>query len=191
MADEVERHPQRPGGKTPPESRPLVACSPQATQQPATATTTALARLRPRIIVLVGLPGCGKTTFVERLRAPVLSSDHIRRLLADDENNQLIHNRVFATIRYLLRHRLAIGRPITYIDATHLTPSERRPYIILGQIYNCSVEALYFDVPVEVCKQRNRQRARVVPEEVIDRMAARLVPPSKKEGFSRIWVVRA
>jgi len=167
------------------------ASSPSPEQQVQPATTTALARPRPRIIVLIGLPGSGKTTFVRRLGVPVLSSDHIRKLLADDENNQMIHSRVFATIRYLLRHRLAIGRPITYIDATHLTPAERRPYIILGQIYNCSVEALYFDVPVEVCKQRNRQRSRVVPDDVIDRMAARLVPPSKKEGFSRIWVVRA
>lgn len=150
----------------------------------------ALARPRPRIIVLVGLPGSGKSTFVRRMRVPTLSSDHIRELLADDENNQWIHGRVFATIRYLLRHRLALGRPITYIDATHLTPEERRPYIVLGRLYNCSVEALFFDVPVEVCKQRNRQRQRVVPDSVIDRMAARLVPPSTKEGFSRVWVIR-
>src|SRR6266404_2169050 len=75
-----------------------------------------------RIVVLVGLPGSGKSTYLERLGITPLSSDAIRQLLADDATDQSIHGRVFATIRYLLRQRLAIGRALTYVDATHLTP---------------------------------------------------------------------
>jgi predicted kinase len=52
------------------------------------------------------------------------------------------------------------------------------------------VEAVFFDVPVEVCRERNRRRGRVVPEEVLDRMAAKLVPPSTGEGFSKVTVIR-
>ena len=37
-----------------------------------------------RIIVLVGLPGSGKSTYVEKLGAPAISSDAVRGLLADD-----------------------------------------------------------------------------------------------------------
>ncbi|MGA3019708.1 MAG: AAA family ATPase [Bryobacteraceae bacterium] len=69
-----------------------------------------------RIVVLVGLPGSGKSTYLERLGAPALSSDRIRGLLADDETDQTIHDRVFQTVRYLLRQRLEMGRPVTYID---------------------------------------------------------------------------
>ena len=143
-----------------------------------------------RIVLLVGLPGAGKSTWLERQGVGALSSDALRQLLADDATDQSIHPRVFATLRYLLRQRLAIGRPVTYLDATHLTPRERRPYFQIAKVYGCVVEAVFFNVPLEVCRERNRGRARVVPEEAMDRLAARLVPPSAAEGFARITVVR-
>jgi predicted kinase len=143
-----------------------------------------------RIVVLAGLPGSGKSTYLERQGITPLSSDAIRQLLADDPTDQTIHARVFQCLRYLLRQRLAIGRPTTYVDATHLTPAERRPYVKIAQRYGCSVEALYFDVPLDVCLARNRGRSRVVPEEAVRAMAAKLLPPSVEEGFSRVTVVR-
>jgi predicted kinase len=142
-----------------------------------------------RIVVLVGLPGSGKSTYLEQIGAQALSSDATRRLLADDETDQTIHDRVFQTMRYLLRHRLALGRPVTYIDATNLTPEERRQYVGIGQSYGCELEALYFDVPLEICRGRNVRRHRVVPEEALAKMAAKLVPPSAAEGFDRVITV--
>jgi len=143
-----------------------------------------------RIVLLVGLPGSGKSTYLERLGVTALSSDAIRLLLADDVTNQTIHGRVFATLRYLLRQRLAIGKPVTYVDATHLTPKERQPYIRIAKKHGCQIEALFFDVPLNVCLGRNRTRPRVVPEEAMRMMAAKLVPPSVDEGFKRVTVVR-
>ncbi|MFY9724073.1 MAG: ATP-binding protein [Bryobacteraceae bacterium] len=139
-----------------------------------------------RIVVLVGLPGSGKSTYLERLGVVGLSSDAIRQLLADDATDQTIHDRVFETLRYLLRQRLALARPVTYIDATNLTPQERRPYIGIGAAFGCEVEALYFDAPPDVCCERNAGRARVVPAEALAKMQERLTAPSTEEGFTRI-----
>lgn len=139
---------------------------------------------------MVGLPGCGKTTWLERQGIVPLSSDWIRLVLADDPTDQSIHYRVFVTLRYLLRHRLAIGRPVSYVDATHLTVDERKPYIEIGRAFNCDVEAVFFDVPLEVCRERNQARNRVVPEEALEKMALKLRPPTLEEGFTKITVVR-
>jgi predicted kinase len=142
-----------------------------------------------RIVVLVGLPASGKSTYLQQAGAIGLSSDAIRKWLANDETDQTIHDRVFQTLRYLLRHRLALRRPVTYIDATNLTPPERAPYIGIGKSYGCEVEAVFFDVPLDVCRARNAGRARVVPDEALVKMAERLVPPSVAEGFDRVTVL--
>jgi predicted kinase len=143
-----------------------------------------------KIVIAVGLPGAGKSTYFAQLGVHTISSDAIRLQLSDDENNQSIHRQVFSTVRFLLRQRLALGRPVTYVDATSLTIKERRPYIRIAREYGCEIEALYFDVPLEICKARNAKRGRVVPDAAMDAMAAKLRRPTLAEGFSRLHEIR-
>ncbi|HKD37378.1 MAG TPA: AAA family ATPase, partial [Pirellulales bacterium] len=65
------------------------------------------------------------------------------------------------------------------------------PYLKLAKAHDCQIEAIFFDVPVEMCQRRNRKRDRVVPEEVIEKMAKRLQPPSLEEGFDRVALVNS
>jgi len=146
--------------------------------------------MRPKIVVMVGLPGSGKSTYIEKLGGTAISSDEIRRLISDDATNQTIHRQVFSVLRDLVKHRLELQRPLTYVDATNLTPYERRPYIKLAGLYDCDIEAIFFDVPAEECQRRNRERHRIVPDEVIAEMAKRLTPPDVSEGFSRVMVIK-
>jgi predicted kinase len=139
-----------------------------------------------RLIITVGLPGSGKSTYLASLGVNAISSDEVRRLIADDPRDQSMNARIFSTVRYLIRQRIAAGRPVTYVDATHLTRWERKPYVILAQRYGCRLEALFFDVPVAICIQRNHTRERVVPEEAIRKMARQLIAPSREEGFAKI-----
>lgn len=139
-----------------------------------------------KLVITIGIPGSGKSTWLAHLGVNAISSDEIRRWIADDPTNQTIHRIVFRTARYLIVQRLNAARPATYVDATHLTPWERRPYIRLGQLYDCDVEAVFFDTPVEICIARNQARSRIVPHDALLMMAGKLVPPTLAEGFSAV-----
>lgn len=141
--------------------------------------------------MLVGLPGSGKSTWAARQKETPLSSDEMRRLLADDPTDQTIHRQVFAAMRSLARARHQIGRPITYIDATNLTRQDRRAWIKLAELLDCEAEAIFFDTAPEVCMARNRARPRMVPAEAMDEMMRRLSPPSLSEGFRRVFTLRS
>ena len=79
---------------------------------------------------------------------------------------------------------------MNYVDATNLTPHERHSWIKLSKDYGYEVHAVFFDVSLEVCLERNQRRQRVVNEEVMRRMAAKLKAPTFEEGFAKITVVR-
>ena len=145
---------------------------------------------RGSVVLTIGLPGSGKTTWFKRRAVQPLSSDMLRGILFDDITEQRYQGLVFSTLRSLLRARLIAKMPWNYVDATNLSPHERRQWIKMAKSFGYDVHAVFFDVPFEVCMERNRRRERTVSDDVMQKMAERLRPPSFKEGFSKITVVR-
>ncbi len=145
---------------------------------------------RGYVVLTIGLPGSGKTTWFKRRGVVPLSSDLLRTLLFDDITEQRWQGLVFSTLRSLLRARLIAKMPWNYVDATNLSPHERRQWIKMAKSFGYDVHAVFFDVPLEVCLERNRKRERTVSEDVMKKMAERLRAPDFKEGFSKITVVR-
>ena len=142
------------------------------------------------VVLAIGLPGSGKSSWFKRNNVVPLSSDMVRSLLFDDIREQRFQDLVFSNLRSMLKARLIAKRPMNYVDATNLTPQERQHWVKLAKDYNYEVHAVFFDVPLEVCIDRHQRRDRVVPEDVMRRMAAKLKPPSFTEGFAKITVVR-
>jgi len=156
---------------------------------PATTPITSKAT-RGVVVLAIGLPGSGKSSWFKRHNVTPLSSDMVRSLLFDDPQEQRFQDLVFSNLRSMLKARLIARRPMNYLDATNLTSHERHNWIKLAKDFNYDVQAVFFDVPVDVCMERNQRRQRVVPEDVMRRMASKLRPPTFEEGFSKITVVR-
>src|SRR5579862_2058494 len=158
---------------------------------PKVSAAPAAARAPKGIVVLaIGLPGSGKSSWFKRHNVVPLSSDMMRSLLFDDVREQRYQDLVFSNLRSMLKSRLIAKRPMNYVDATNLTPQERQHWIKLAKDYQYEVQAVFFDVPLEVCIERHQRRDRVVPDDVMRRMAAKLKPPTFEEGFAKITVVR-
>jgi predicted kinase len=187
----------------------MPAVTPIPAQKPPTAPQ--------KVVLAIGLPGAGKSTYFAQRGIVPLSSDLIRLVLYGDAADQRRPDFVFATLRELLWRRLASGARTTYVDATNLTRRNRAAFLGIARKFGAKIEALYFDVPLAVCLLRNKHRAasfvpgvgkqsvkpsliraaraaakrRIVPEPILKRMASQLEPPTPEEGFSRIRSIKA
>jgi predicted kinase len=174
-----------------PEKRMVVETQPESLGTPP-GEQAPVSPKEPRgyVVLAIGLPGSGKTTWYKRRGVTPLSSDLLRSLLFDDITEQRYQGLVFSTLRSLLRARLIAKMPWNYVDATNLSPHERKQWIKMAKSFGYEVQAVFFDVPLAVCLERNSKRDRQVTDEVMHKMAERLRPPTFKEGFEKITVVR-
>lgn len=140
-----------------------------------------------QLILLRGLPGSGKSTFVKNhnLEPYVISSDDLRMLfrslLLDVGGNlaidQSISKKVFSYIDELLEVKMSRGEYVV-IDATHTTTQSIQKYIPLAQKFGYTTIIVDFStVDLETCLRQNRDRLpyKQVPVDVIRRMHAQLM----------------
>jgi predicted kinase len=171
---------------------PAMSQRAQSPASPATPTATAPASRASKgtVVLAIGLPGSGKSSWFKRHNIHPLSSDLLRELLFDDAQEQRFQDLVFSNLRSMLKARLIARRPMNYVDATNLTPHDRHSWIKLAKDYGYDVQGVFFDVPLEICMERHQRRGRAVPEEIMRKMAGKLKAPTFDEGFSKITVVR-
>jgi predicted kinase len=138
---------------------------------------------RPECIILVGLPGAGKTTFA-RDRYP--SHEHISKDAWPGAGNQQARQDA------ALRRSLAEGRSVI-VDNTNVSPAERAAVIAIAREFDARVVGYYIEASTREAVGRNEQRTgrTRVPKVAIFASARRLVPPVLEEGFDELHTLRA
>lgn len=142
-------------------------------------------------IMLVGLPASGKSTYAEELREKgyhVHSSDAIREELTGNVNSQDKNTDVFDTMHKRVKDDLSNGVSCVY-DATNMSMKRRKAFLDSIKKYDCYKECVLFVVPIEICKERNNNRDRQVPDFVFDKMLRQFDVPMKYEGWDEIKVI--
>lgn len=148
------------------------------------------------LLLFRGAPGVGKSTYIKEngLSQYTLSADDIRLLcqsplmqvdglMGISQNNEKV---VWETLFKLLEVRMKRGE-FTVIDATNSKTVEMNKYKKLADTYRYRIFCIDFtDVPIEVVKDRNRQREELkrVPEEVIDKMYSRFISQKIPSGIT-------
>ncbi|MGA1366925.1 MAG: AAA family ATPase [Blastocatellia bacterium] len=148
------------------------------------------------LVLLIGASGAGKSTFCRRWFRPteVLSSDHFRAMLTDDESDQSVNEEAFGLLYQVMAERLSRGRR-TVLDATSVRAEDRQRPMALARQYGGSLVAIVFALPPSLCRSRNAARPqRRVPEAVLEwqlEQVAASLELLPREGFDQVLILRS
>ena len=132
----------------------------------------------PEIIVLIGIPASGKSTFYEQNLAayPRISLDILRTRFRENE---------------MLFEAVNSGTSCV-IDNTNVSVAERKKYIDIAREHGYKIIGYYFRSVIDECRIRNAQRTgkKHLPEVALRSRAALLQRPSYAEGFDELYYVK-
>lgn len=148
--------------------------------------------IRPKLIVLVGLPGSGKSAYAQKIESCCrntvhISSDVFRERYFSDVNDQSHNAEVFEMMKETTLRCLNSGLDVIY-DATNLI-RKNRVNLLKDIPAFVQKDAVIVWAKLEDCLSRDMERDRKVGEDVIDKMIRNYTVPYYDEGFDQVSIV--
>ena len=147
------------------------------------------------LILLMGIPGSGKTTIAKKLAGPrdtYISRDEIRYSLVNENEEYFSREKeVVDTFAKLVDNALTTTDRYVFADATHLNCGSRLK--LLTKLTNRPehIYILFIDTPLNIALERNAKRegrARV-PKDAIIKMFQSISMPIKAEQIDAVYVL--
>ena len=122
------------------------------------------------LILTVGLPRCGKTTWAKEQNIPIVSRDAIRLSLHGKPYLQEAENMITVIEDIMVKSLFLAGHDKVIIDATHTTEKRRERW----KNNSWDIVLKTFSTSKNICIQRaiNTDRKELIP--VIERMAKQI-----------------
>lgn len=147
-----------------------------------------------KVIIGIGIPGAGKTTvlkdFAHKNGYYYLSLDNIRVELAGTAIDQSKNKEAWNLARERIKEYFDQGLTIV-VDATFTKCNQRIDFLnFLRQECDAEkIQGVWVDTPIEIARERNAERDRVVPEYAMDRMHSEIENdiPQLSNGFDSIF----
>ncbi len=142
-----------------------------------------------KLIILLGLPGAGKSTFTCFLRKNLcyeqLSSDNIREHNFGICFNEYIKKEVLNSIFFQCKNLISQEKNVI-IDSTFFNILEHRLALynyLAGKICTQDIILIWIHTPIDICIKRDAARAknRCVGTTVITQLAKKFNPPTLNE----------
>lgn len=140
------------------------------------------------IIMLSGLPGTGKDTYIKRNypSLPVITLDDIRQeMKVSPTGNQ---GEVIAEANKRAREYLRRKQPFIW-NATNITEQLRSTLISLFEDYGARVKIVFLEAEWNEQLKRNSSRRAEVPRQAIEKMLSRLEIPEPHEAYMVEWKI--
>lgn len=149
--------------------------------------------MKPKLIMLIGLSGSGKSTFAKKYKEDykdmnfiIHSSDELRKELYNDINNQDNNNELFKILHSRIKQDLSNGNSVIY-DATNLSYKKRKSFLDTIKT-DCEKIAIVIYKDYEECIKDDKFRERTVGKNVIFKQLKSFYMPNYYEGFDEIEI---
>jgi predicted kinase len=131
-----------------------------------------------QLIILIGIPGCGKSSFYKEKFFNTHMRISLDMLRTRNRENKLL-DLCFATKLQVV------------IDNTNVKAADREKYILLAREHKYEVIGYYFKADVKACRERNNSREgrAKVPDLGFFSKLKQLQAPSFTEGFDKLYHV--